>query len=495
MNLASCEKTFYNINKWFLYAIFLGLPLVINNGYFNISATKSLYYLFISINYCVVALIAHLIYRFKKIKVPIKAIPLDFLLIAFAVANIVSAGLSKYGKGVWLGTESRIQGAITILIYVLVYLLVSNGAKDIIKNSKLIRFFSIVFIMVVTIAVFHSLDISFTGIFTHMVADQRPLFISTIGNLNFFSSFICLCLPIFVVFFVNAKNQNIYTSWAIVLSFGGIAAVLSCSDGFVLGFLAFLAVAPFFFTKSKELFIRFWIAIAIILLSAAAFFYLYKLFPKQIYETSNLLGFVLSPLILGLIITFIVIMCVLAHFKEKFLKAFRYMYLIGIALSVLAVVIILIYANREYDPNAKSILIFNDNWGSLRGLVYRKSFEILSEFTFKEWLVGIGPETLQFRLFEFGLTTFDQAHCEYLQVLLTTGLIGFITYIGSIIAACVLVIRKLKDNFIALAFFFGLVAYWAQAIFSIAQSFTTPFVYLYLAIIVCEYKQTFNKAL
>lgn len=470
--------------------MFFGLPLVINNGYFNISAAKSLYFLCVSIGFCLLSIMAHLFFSIKKIKLPIKFALTDIMLIAFAVANIVSAYFSKYGKGVWLGTESRIQGAIIILLYVLTYLLISNRAKNIVKNSNLIQLHAVAFLVVIILAVLHSLDISITGVFTHLIETQRNTFISTIGNINFFSSYICLCLPVFVVFFVNSENRNYCVIWGIVLAFCGIAAVLSCSDGFILGFLGFLAVAPFFFTNNKKIFIRFWTAIGLIFLSAAIFYYIYKLFPKQIYMPSQLLGSILSPVILTLIIALLTTLCVLAHFFPKFLKNFRYIYFAGLFLAFVAVIAMFIYSNREYDPNAKSIWVFNDNWGTSRGRCYRFCFEVLREFNFKEWLIGIGPETLQFRFFEHGITHYDQAHSEYLQILITTGVCGLITYIGTIAATFFLVVRKLKNNSIALAFFFGLIAYWTQATISIAQSFTTPFVYLYLAIIVCEYKQS-----
>ena len=489
MHSASSEKTFYKLNKVFLYAIFLGLPLVINNGYFNISATKSMYFLLLGISYCLVSIVIYFICIIKKTRPKIKLVATDVFLIAFAVANIVSACLSKYSKGVWLGTESRLQGALIILLYVLVCFMVSNGAKDIIKSGKLIQFFAMVFIFVIALAVLHALDISIFGLFNNLDIGQRHLFISTIGNMNFFSSFICLALPLFVVSFMRAESKAELKQWGIVLCVCGVAAVLSCSDGFVLGFIAFLAVAPFFFLNDKKMFVRFWTTISIILLSAAAFYYPYMLLPNQIYEPSSILGVILFPLVLAVIITVLVVICKKVNANPNFLKTFKYIYISGMVAAVLVVVTIFIIANQEYNPTAFSIFVFNDNWGSLRGMIYRMCFEFLGEFSLKEWLVGIGPESLQYLFQNKGITYFDQAHCEYLQVLLSSGIFGLVAQLGSIIATVVIVIKKLRHNFLALAFFFGLIAYWAQALISIAQPFTTPLMYLYLAIVVCEYKQ------
>jgi hypothetical protein len=51
-----------------------------------------------------------------------------------------------------------------------------------------------------------------------------------------------------------------------------------------------------------------------------------------------------------------------------------------------------------------------------------------------------------------------------------------------------MMIKRGRHSIVALALFMGLVAYWGQAVFNIAQSFTSPMVYVYLAVISSESK-------
>ena len=89
--------------------------------------------------------------------------------------------------------------------------------------------------------------------------------------------------------------------------------------------------------------------------------------------------------------------------------------------------------------------------------------------------------TASAKLFE--RKSLDQAHNEYLQYLMTTGLAGLTAYLGVIATTIYTVAKKLKESTLALALLTGLVAYWMQATVNIAQPFTTPIVYIYIACI------------
>lgn len=112
-----------------------------------------------------------------------------------------------------------------------------------------------------------------------------------------------------------------------------------------------------------------------------------------------------------------------------------------ISLGVLAVVLMLIDANAlghgERYGSLGNYLVFNDNWGTMRGYIWRKSLELYANFPLMHKLFGYGPDT-------FGIMTtqtfmgdmvsatsqvFDTAHNEYLQYLLTIGPIGLVAYL------------------------------------------------------------------
>ena len=66
---------------------------------------------------------------------------------------------------------------------------------------------------------------------------------------------------------------------------------------------------------------------------------------------------------------------------------------------------------------------------------------------------------------------------------MTTGLAGLTAYLSVIASTIYMVVKKLKDSTLAVALLTGLIAYWMQATVNIAQPFTTPIVYIYIACI------------
>ena len=127
-----------------------------------------------------------------------------------------------------------------------------------------------------------------------------------------------------------------------------------------------------------------------------------------------------------------------------------------------------------------------DGWGTNRGLIWKQCLEAYSDFSFSEKLFGIGPESL-YHIVEmvdiFEGRSIDQAHNEYLQYLITTGAFGLLSYLSVIASVIFVVIKNLRTNTLAVGVFAALVSYWMQASVNIAQPFTTPIMYLYIAII------------
>lgn len=81
---------------------------------------------------------------------------------------------------------------------------------------------------------------------------------------------------------------------------------------------------------------------------------------------------------------------------------------------------------------------------------------------------------------------YDNAHNEYLQYLITTGVLGAVTYVGLIVSAFVSMIRTAfsssdHDFCACIAVALGIAGYAVQALFNLNQSLTTPYIFLLAA--------------
>ena len=86
---------------------------------------------------------------------------------------------------------------------------------------------------------------------------------------------------------------------------------------------------------------------------------------------------------------------------------------------------------------AAALLRFNDDWGSRRGFVYVRSLRAYADYGIADKLFGRGVDLTR-RILEpyndnakvLAQGTFNDAHCQPLQLLLTTGLLGALAFLA-----------------------------------------------------------------
>ena len=186
----------------------------------------------------------------------------------------------------------------------------------------------------------------------------------------------------------------------------------------------------------------------------------------------------------------ITLLCALSYLLvTKFpgeLRFLRKVYTAGVALIVVYIVVCFVISNTIGFGKLDDYFKITSEWGTYRGRIWRFCLDAFKDFSLKEKLFGVGPEALHRITASANLfdgKSVDQAHNEYLQYLMTSGVFGLMSYLAVIVAVSVSVVRTLKGSTLAVGIFSALVSYWIQAGVNIAQPFTTPIMYIYIAII------------
>ncbi len=484
------EKTsVLSVTGIFLSALIFGLPLVYTNGYYNITETKSGFYYGVSIVFLFVTLIFSII-RFSldkkgenSEKVSLRLYPMDTALLVFGFFVLMSGILSQYQSDVWLGGASRYQGVITVLLYIAVYFAVSRNYSF----SQLFLIAAIVsFSLVCIIAVLNCFNIDLLGIYKYIPAYYKTMFISTIGNINFYSSYLCLIFPLVLCGFCSTREILSRVIYTCALVIGACGMVVSGSESFVIGFVFSVLIFPFFLMKDSEKLKKFLIGVLIILMSAQLFRLVFELVSEKNSVIARLMEFILSPVVTALIFVICIsIIFVLHKFPEK-RNAVKLTYYIAFAVFMSGIILLFILANTRGLGELDIYFRFSDSWGSYRGGIWKQCIEVYSSLSVKDKLFGVGIESayrvLQDNLMNSGLNL-DQAHNEYLQYLLTTGVFGLISYLGVIITTVVTVVKNQRNNTFVIALLCGLIAFWFQGLVNIAQPFTTPIMYVFISMI------------
>ena len=85
---------------------------------------------------------------------------------------------------------------------------------------------------------------------------------------------------------------------------------------------------------------------------------------------------------------------------------------------------------------------------------------------------------------------FENAHNEYLQYLMTTGILGALSYIIFLISVFAVAIKKRLNDASVMAMLAGVFCYVTQAVVNISQPIVTPVMWTLLAMCVagCQRK-------
>ena len=157
-----------------------------------------------------------------------------------------------------------------------------------------------------------------------------------------------------------------------------------------------------------------------------------------------------------------------------------------------AAALFLFYTYVDTDTKLTGMLKlfrFRDKWGTNRGGVWVRCMKLFAQSDWRVKLFGFGPDLLKKPLADaYGAEiaaycnlSFNNAHNEYIQYLLTHGVLGLTAYLTFAVGACVSLFRRARKNAAAAGLLAGALAYLLHAAVNVNQPITTPLLFLFLS--------------
>ncbi|PKM74041.1 MAG: hypothetical protein CVU91_03085 [Firmicutes bacterium HGW-Firmicutes-16] len=482
----------YILIMLFLFPLFTGFE-----GYAKVTFSKYLFFIIATTLWLVILIIFKLCAgRGLKAKAPSLV---GLLLLLYLALCAFSAIFSPYMPSALVGA-GRYDGLITTFLSVGIFWGVSLYARP--KRIYIYAAAAAVTINCV-IAVLQILGLNplwlFPGDYDFYDAGIKftSTFFGTIGNADLFSAYICLILPIVSVYYMtNAKRSLVLLSVAALLAF--CLFVCDVSAGILAIAVTALIASPIVIRNGERL----RRALELFLLAAVAAF-----LAVSLIFTNGSSGvdvrFVFSHY--SKVLTALTAVVTVLRFvlrKSEFRQT--QLLLFFSSLSVGAVVLGLFAAYNWHGTNGTLYELsqvmhgnIQDSFGSSRILIWRKTLELVPEHL----LFGGGPGTLALRLDvnfsrfveETGNTlssSVDNAHNDYLGILVNTGLLSMIVYL---IAQITSFAKAVKSNSPVLAcLIFGLACYWVQAFFGLGLFLVSPLMWLFWGLLASELHQSKN---
>ena len=440
------------------------VPLYMRTGYFNLIDAKARAYLFTAAPAVIAVLVvaAAMLSSSADIKsrddkrspegFVKKTEPSGILLILIGIWAVLSSLLSQNPELSLTGIAGWSVGSLMTSVLVLVTIIVSRHFEN-----KPYMFWTVmaVNVFIITLAVIQSTGTDVFGLLRNISDKERYTYLSTIGQKNSFSGYLCLVLPLFWGAFITCRGLASEVTYGTFAAIGFLGIICSESDSAYAGVGICLLFMLIYVFRSEQFIKR----ASILLLLYGCDLLIRRHVPAFAGKTARFKG--ISKAMIGKPVPELIclISILLFYLGWKVIEGRKGKYIL-IALETTLIFIIAAYA-------IYTAMHFSDKWGTNRGMTWRVGWSAFKQFSLRNKITGIGPEmlvTVYARMRAETGRNVVSAHCEPLQILLTQGLIG----IGLYFSFWGYLVRLFFKNKVwrdsTAVFFFPLAAYWGQSL-------------------------------
>lgn len=485
--------------NYFLAVMFMAFPLFYTEQYSKIRHDKLYFFLVVGLGLIFIQGIILLINIFSAENKNIiqekkwyqQLSISDYAFGALTLSCIISTAFSKYPIDAISGTQGRNNGLLLMCVYFGVYIIIS---RLYIHKNYLLPLFGITALIVFVLCILNFYYIDPLGMFSGYDKQVKLDFTSTIGNKNLMASFCCIAVPIFLMLYMHLENSLKYL-YLICAGVGFSALICANSECGFLGLIPTLGIILIYASRDYKKLFGFFSGLAVMLICGKLLM-IFDLFTAKNKVFGTIQSFFINNNVLYFSIVFCIGLSVFFFYKinKDTPKALFYVLLIGFISCIVAVVGLIIYFTF-IDTETKlgavtSYFRFSEKWGTHRGYMWIKSFEIFADSSIKDKLFGCGPDTF-FSAFapyftelnaRYGDSSTNSAHNELLNYLVTIGLAGVASYLTLAISVIVRAFKNAKNNYLAVVFASAIICYLFQSLVNIAQPITTPLLFIFIAL-------------
>lgn len=495
------------ISSVFTLIIIAVFPLFFRNYYFDILTVKYIFYYGTIISMAVVMLVVSIIFLFldksrydwatiKSLKrqFSIKSFrKSDWAMIAFLIAVAISTFQSDYFYESFWGNEGRFMGMFLILLYGVSFFIIGHCLKF---KQWFLDVFLFAGMIACIIGIMQFFKYDPIGFKKGLTASDFPSFTSTIGNINTYTSYVALISGMGTVLFAIEKNRFRRAWYLFTVIISIFALITGISDNAYLALFALFGLLPLYLFNNLKGLKRYMVLVSILFTEFQFIDLISQKYPEHVLKINGLFNVIVGYDKLAHFVVMLWGICIVLYVldacvsKESIMKKDnnlgRWIWLGLLIIIVMAGCYILydanIAGNADKYGSLKKYLVINDDWGTHRWYIWRIGMESYAKFPLIHKIFGYGPDT-------FGIITvnnfyeemisrynekFDSAHNEYLQYLITIGIVGLAAYLTLLFTSIVEMIRASKKRPVMMALTFALVCYGAQAAVNISVPIVAP---------------------
>nr|MCR5108306.1 O-antigen ligase family protein [Lachnospiraceae bacterium] len=383
-------------------------------------------------------------------------------------------------------------------MFVYIYFLSSRVLRG---NFRKIILFSILLgsSVVFVLGILHRFLIDPLGLYEGIDEYYFIYFLSTLGQATWYSSFLCLIIPVPMALFIYETRDRYRLAYAVYIMIASMSLVTQNSDSAFIALYAILTMLLLFSLDANNHLIKYLQLILLILFSFRLTGLLQVIFKDHAVETDGMSKFFSQgmPVLILMLLIFAVYLILSYQLSKRdfFISKYpgiRYIVIFCALLPLfiyllLTVLVTLGYITERNGLLSASYFMFDDRWGSQRGFTWRMTMEMFADMPLRNKLIGVGPDCYADYAYEhrfedmtlvWGGDVLANAHNEWLNSLFTLGIAGAVSYLGIFVSAAYLIASNKKRNILTIGISTCIVSYIVHNFFCYQQVLCTPAIFL-----------------
>lgn len=487
------------------------VPLYAEDGYHQIGEAKFAAYRTVmtgGFGLLFVAFVPYFIFWLREHKKPRLSVTDGFVL-AYLILTIISVAAGGFYEDALWGSFGWNMGLMSQLSFVLLYLFVSRFGR---YYRVLFAILGLVAGIVYTIGILHRLMFDPIGFYEGLADYQKAQFLSTLGQATWYASFLAVTLPIGVGVFIQSRKRCWRIVSGIYMTLGFCTLVTQNSDSAYFAVAGALLILFMASVTDREKMYRFMGALTLLFACGKIMYFLMQIHPNPDLKADFITRLMwTSPGTWILLAVCFVLMVVLyameirerkgipgRQYPTGFMKRLGRIVPVAAIVFVAGIVLLICLQTRGVLPEAVSdrlgqVSYFNwdDDWGNGRGRIWRFSAKIYSEESILHKLFGVGPDCfnsyvsahyLEEEELFWGEKLLTNAHNEWLNILISGGILGAVSYLGIYVTAIKRFFSSKAPDIWSVGIAAACMAYLCYNFFCYQQVLCTPFIFILIGV-------------
>lgn len=363
---------------------------------------------------------------------------MDIFMAGFVLANVLAFFMSGNKVAAYTGEEGRRCGLQFVLLAFFLYVCMARYCR-IRRYVVVIFMLAGSFVGIVGICQFMGYD--FLGLREGLMQSIRNVYISTFGNIDIFASFLCVLVPMAAGAYISVSGNEriVIRICAMITVFIGTGAVIISNANLAYAGVGGAMIVAWIWASYRGRIREFADVCLVMACGVLAISIMLGRTDNGYSELDGLSCFVSDSRMVWIVSVVVLVVWAAIRLASKWTVKFRgkAALAVSVGVSLAGIVAVVIYAAH----NHMCIFSFEDSWGNYRGFVWRRLMEAYRDFSVPQKLFGYGNESVKSimtdRYYDDMMNAvgviYDNAHNEYLQYLITTGIFGAVSYVGLLV--------------------------------------------------------------